>query len=302
MCAKLRILAALALLLCAATCHAAGGALTPNGVLNYVSDSFIANAQTYSEPIKKAAERLFWLLLGISIVVSGVRLVLRQGDISSFFAVFIKLIVLTGLFYFLLSNGSKIGSSIVDSLSSITNNRNIGPSELLDVTFNIGRDLNAAVSKSFSGLAASLVIQAMILIFNIVMFLVTIRYVVLYLTAYIFCICGVFVLGFGAFGYTRDIAVNFLRIIFSLSLELMTMILICNAGFAVLEDLGEAILALKRSITLQDTGVVLFTALFMHVISATLPKIVGSLVMRTPGTGGLSFSVPGVPNLFRRTS
>lgn len=302
MCAKLRVLTLIVLMLAVPVCQGADGALTPNGVLNYVADAFIAGAKSYSEPIKSAAERLFWLLLGISIVVSGIRLVLRQGDITAFFAIFVKLVILTGIFYFLLSNGSKIGSSIVDSLSSITNTRNIGPSELLDVTFNIGHGLNRAVSKSFSGMAASLVIQLMILIFNIVMFLVTIRYVVLYLTAYIFCICGVFVLGFGAFGYTREIAVNFLRIIFSLSLELMTMILVCNTGFTVLEEMGTAITKLTRSITLQDTGVVLFTALFMHVISATLPKIVGSLVMRTPGTGGLSFTVPGVPNIFRRTS
>lgn len=290
------------LLLCSFPALAMDNALTPDGVLNYVADAFIDHARSYSEPIKQAAERLFWGLLGISIVSAGIRMIFRQGDLSSFFAVFIKLIVLTGVFYFLLSNGTKIGSSIVDSLSSITNTRNIGPSEILDVTFNIGRDLNSAVSHSVSGIAASIVVHAMILIFNIVMFLVTIRYVVLYLTAYIFCICGVFVLGFGAFSYTREIAVNYLRIIFSLSLELMTMILVCNAGFAVLEDLGEAISALTRQITLQDTGVVLFTALFMHVISVSLPKIVGSLITHTPPTGGLSFSIPGIPNILKRTS
>lgn len=278
----------------------AASALTPNGILNYVSDTFLESARMYSVPIKKAAERLFWLLLGIALVVSGIRLATHQGDVQSFAAVFVKILLLTGLFYFLLSNGTAIGSSIVDSLSSITDTRKIGPSEMLDLTFNTGRALSKAVGKTFSGIAVGITLNAMILLFNIVMFLVTIRYITLYLTAYIFCICGVFVLGFGAFSYTRELAVNFLRTVFSLSLELMTMILVCNAGFTVLERLSEAVSNLDGPLTLQDTSVVLFTALFIHALSAGLPRIVGSLITTHPAAGSISFSIPGIPNLFKR--
>lgn len=278
----------------------AASPLTPNGILNYVSDTFVDSARIYSEPIKKAAERLFWMLLGIALISTGVRLAFNHGDIASFYSVFVRIILLTGMFYFLLSHGTAIGSSVVDSLSSITNTRGIGPSELLDLTFNTGRALSTAVSKTMYGFSVGITLNIMILIFDIVMFLVTIRYVSLYLTAYIFCICGVFVLGFGAFSYTRELAVNFLRTVFSLSLELMTMILVCNAGFSVLEHLSEAVLQLKGNITLQDTGVVLFTALFIHVLSTGLPRIVGSLIASHPGAGSLSFSIPGIPNFFKR--
>ncbi len=274
--------------------------LSPNGMLNYVTNAFISGAGVYAAPIKAAAERLFWLLLGIAVVTNGIRMATKQEEISSCFAIFVRLTLLTGMFYYLLSHGSEIGASIVDSLASITDTRNVGPSEMLDITFNTGRALNKAVSNGVSGIAASITVHAMILIFNIVMFLVTIRYITLYLTAYIFCICGVFVLGFGAFSYTRELAVNFLRTVFALALELMTMILVCNAGFGVLENLTYAVEQLDHVITLQDTGIVLFTALFIHALSVGLPSIVGSLLSSHPGAGSLSFSIPGIPNLFRR--
>ena len=62
----------------------AASPLTPNGILNYVSDTFVDSARIYSEPIKKAAERLFWMLLGIALISTGVRLAFNHGDIASF--------------------------------------------------------------------------------------------------------------------------------------------------------------------------------------------------------------------------
>lgn len=281
----------LALLLLPCCAHAAKE-LSPDGVLNFVADSFIAGASRYAQPIKDAAERLFWILLAISIVVSGIKLVFKQGDPSSFFAVLVRLCLLTGAFHFLLANGTAIGASVIDSLSSVTNDRAVGPSEILDCTFNTTRTLNKAVSSSIANIPTALVLQLMILFFTVTMFLVAIRYITLYLTAYIFCVCGVFVLGFGAFSHTRDIAVSYLRVIFSLSLELMTMILICNAGFGVLEDLAARVAALKRNLNMQDAGVVLFTALFIYALSARLPSIVGSLVASHPDPGTVRMSIP----------
>ncbi len=292
--ARAAIVAALVLAPC---CAHAAKELTPDGVLNFVADSFIAGASRYANPIKDAAERLFWILLAISIVVSGIKLIFKQGDPASFFAVLVRLCLLTGAFHFLLANGTAIGTSIVKSLSSVTNDRAIGPSEILDCTFNTTRTLNKAVSSSIANLPSALVLQLMILFFTVTMFLVTIRYITLYLTAYIFCVCGVFVLGFGAFSNTRDIAVSYLRVIFSLSLELMTMILICNAGFGVLEDLAGKVAALKRHLNMQDAGVVLFTSLFIYALTARLPSIVGSLVASHPDSGTVRMNIPVVSRI-----
>ena len=298
----IKVLSATALLtlLLVPSCANAAQTLEPDGMLNYIAQQFISGASRYSEPIKQAAERLFWILLGISIVTSGIRMVLRSGDPASFFAVLVRLCLLTGTFYFLLKNGAQIGASIIDSLCSVTNNRSIGPSELLDCTFNTTRTLNKAIGSSVTNIPTALVLQLMILFFTVTMFLVTIRYITLYLSSYIFCVCGVFVLGFGAFSYTREIAVQYLRVIFSLALELMTMILICNAGFEVLETLSAKVMALDRHLNMQDAGVVLFTALFIYALCARLPAIVGSLVATHPQEAIPRLNIFRIPRLLLR--
>lgn len=276
-------------------------ALSPDGLLNYSANLFLTSAQQYIYPIKSAAQRLFWLLLLIAVVLHGIKFVLNPKGISSFVAIFTQFVLIAGLFYFLLQNGSEIGASIVDSMISITNTSKVGPSEVLDITFNIGRALSEHKAGSLSNIPVSIMINAVILIFFIVMFLVTVRYITLYLCSYIFCIIGVFVLGFGALNSTRFIAVNYLRITFSLACELMTMILVCNIGFSILDRILESLNSLDATITLQDCCVVLFTAIFIHALSAGLPRIVGSLFISHPGAGTISFSVPGIPAVFKQS-
>ncbi len=282
------------------TAHA-DAALSPDGLLNYSTNLFLSSAQQYIYPIKGAAQRLFWLLLLIAVVLHGIKLILNPKTISSFVAVFTQFVLIAGLFYFLLQNGAEIGASIVDSMISITNTNRIGPSEMLDITFNIGQSLSEHKASSLSSIPVSIMINAVILIFYIVMFLVTVRYITLYLCSYIFCIIGVFVLGFGALNVTRYIAVNYLRITFSLACELMTMILVCNIGFSILDRILQSLTTLDETISLQECCVVLFTAIFIHALSAGLPRIVGSLFISHPGAGSISFSIPGVPTVFKQS-
>ncbi len=289
-------------LLCAAallwpeTALASDG-LPADGLLNRVADNFIQNVQNYSAPIAAAAERLFWMLLSCAIVVTGAKMIFKQGDPSSFAAVMVRLILTTGVFYFLLKNGARISASVIDSMIEVSGHYSVGPSELLDITFNTTKQLHMAISKSLAALPAALVMNLLIAVYSLIMFLVTIRYITLYISAYVFCTLGVFVLGFGAFGYTRVMAVSYLKTVLSLALQLMTMIIICNIGFQVLNDLSTAIAELDKPLTFQDAGVVLFTSLFLMVLCSSLPRLVGSLVCVNPATGTLSFNVPGLPKI-----
>lgn len=285
----------------AQACAETATALSPDGLLNYSTNLFLSSAQQYIHPIKSAAQRLFWLLLLIAVVLHGIKLILNPKTISSFVAIFTQFVLIAGLYYFLLQNGSEIGASIVDSMISITNTSRIGPSEMLDLTFNLGRALSEHKAGTLTNIPVSIMINAVILIFFIVMFLVTVRYITLYLCSYIFCIIGVFVLGFGALSSTRFIAVNYLRITFSLACELMTMILVCNIGFSILDRILQSLISLDGTITLQECCVVLFTAIFIHALSSGLPRIVGSLFISHPGAGTISFSVPGIPAVFKQS-
>ncbi len=110
--------------------------LSGENLLNNLAYRFLAGASVYATPLYQAASRLFWLLLGISIVSIGINVILKNDDLPSFLAIFVKLCINTGIFLFLLNNGSAIGVSIIDSFTSLTNTEKVGPSELLDLAYN----------------------------------------------------------------------------------------------------------------------------------------------------------------------
>lgn len=251
---------------------------------NSVTTEFQENISTYTTVIKGAATRLFWTLLTFSLITTGIRLIFISGNVQTFTGVFVKLIITTGIFYFLLDNGPAIGADIIDSLSSITDDRKVGPSELFTICTSLSVKFMNLISEGNLGFFGSLMLALPCLFFFYVMAMVVVRYGVLYLTAYSLCILGVFVLGFGAFNYTREIAVNYLRAILSYALQLMVTILVCNAGFKILERLFSSISELNRPVVVQDCLVIVFTGLFIRGIVETLPSVVGSLVTPTGST------------------
>ena len=112
-------------------------ALNADNILSSLSEHFINEVRLTAEPIKQAATRLFFLLLPIAIVLQGLKLIFRSGNYMSFSLEMVKLTLITGIYLFLLNNGETIGISIVDSLCSIVSSEKQGPSELIDLIFNI---------------------------------------------------------------------------------------------------------------------------------------------------------------------
>lgn len=210
--------------------------LSPDGVLNSLTLLFIDNISEAATPIKEAANRLFWILVPISIVMLGIKSIFKDGNMQSFMGDLVKLLLVTGFYYFLLDNGTAIGHSVIDSLTSVTTNSNTGPSELIDLTFNIASNLNQNISAGLFNAVTGFILRCMVLVFMFIMFLVVIKFTTLFICAHILCICGVFVLGLGAISYTRYIAINFFKSILSMSLELMTTLLVINSGCLILKN------------------------------------------------------------------
>ncbi|MGN1281198.1 MAG: P-type conjugative transfer protein TrbL [Succinivibrio sp.] len=269
--------------------------LSPEGIINNLATDFIGSISKSAAPIKSAANRLFWTLMPISLVLIGIRCIFKDGNIQLFFYELVKLLIISGLYLFMLDNGVAIGHSIVDSMTSVVTDSNTGPSELVDMTFNMASSLYSKVVDNYFNPVTKAILILQVLAFEIIMFLLIIRYTIVFICAHVLCICGIFVLGFGAFSYTRYIAFNYLKYIVSVSLELMTMIIICNAGSYVLSDLEgqcEKLVEQGSSITATELSVIIFTALFMYALGRSLPQLVGQLVSGTPlktSNSGLSF-------------
>lgn len=75
--------------------------LNAENLLNTLCQDFLNGAEIYIEPIKLAASRLFWSLLGFSVILGGISFALKNEDIPSFLAFFVKLCINAGIFLFL---------------------------------------------------------------------------------------------------------------------------------------------------------------------------------------------------------
>ncbi len=252
--------------------------LDGENLLNSLCQDFLSGAYIYIEPLKNAARSLFWSLLGFSVIMAGMSFALKNEDIPSFLAFFVKLCLNAGIFLFLLDNGHDIGVSIVDSLTGITNTENLGPSELFDLSYNTFNLLINAVSQSETSLILTTLMYLSSYVYLILMFLIVIDYTITYVSAYMLCIFGMFCLGFGAFAYTREIAVGVLRQVIYFALRLMTMIMICNTGALVLKHLSSNLAAIQ-TLSISDFNTLMFTTIFVFILSKKIPHLIGSLVI-----------------------
>ena len=280
-------------------CSVSAVELEPSGLLNSLTLSFINSAADSAKPLKTAALRLFWILLPCSIVLVGVRNLFKDGSFNSFFKDLIMLVLTTGIFLYLLNNGTQIGQSIIDSMTSVIDSKYYGPSELVDLTFKISRTYNECISDNVFSPLTSMIMHLLLLLFMIVMFLVIIRFACMFLCAHLLCIVGIFVLGFGAYHHTRPIAVNYLKSVFSIALELMTMIIIAKAGCSILEELETKAYKYAengQSIGFEECCILAFTSLFLYILSKQLPSMIGGLISsstnRSDQPSGLRLYIP----------
>ena len=263
--------------------------LNGENLLNNLAHAFLNGANAYVEPLKTAASSLFWSLLGISLVITGINFAIKNDDIPSFLAVFVKLCINAGIFLFLLENGHDIGVSIIESLTGITDTQSLGPSELLDLSYNTFNLLTDSISNSKSSILLTCLMYIASYAYLVLNFLVVIDYTISYVSAYMLCILGVFCLGFGALEFTRNIAVSVLKQIIYFALRLMTMILICNSGFNVLKSMCNQLKEIE-SLTITNFNTIMFTSIFIFILTKKLPHLIGSLVLNVNfiGDSGIS--------------
>lgn len=111
------ILASLTILL--ASAPAVYADINGSGLLDTILNRYESSAKTWASTILNAAEWLFWVLVVISLVWTGINLAFKQGSIAEFFGEFIRFIIVVGLFYWLLSNSEAIAGAILASLKQL---------------------------------------------------------------------------------------------------------------------------------------------------------------------------------------
>lgn len=95
----------------------AHAAIDNSGLLDNVVDKYKLAASAWAVATN-AASWLFWTLAIISMVWTFGFMAFRKADIGEFFAEFIRFTIFTGFFWWLLTNGPKFATSIIDSLKN----------------------------------------------------------------------------------------------------------------------------------------------------------------------------------------
>lgn len=255
---------------------------TPSsGVLDDAMNKYQAATAAWQAKLLYFANSLFWILAGIEFLWVAITLGVRQADLQEWVADLVRWILITGLFWAILQNGTTWIPAIINSFrqagdaanqaydSSIPGN--ISPSSLLDTCL----DLAAKVCDSaglnpikmvFVGLFGLTILIAGALIGMMLVCAVVEMYIV---------VAGsMLLLGFGGSRWTRDYATKALTYAVSVGVKLMVMQLLIGLGERFINDFASAF----TSFSVENVAPIIVALVVLCGLVRSIPNIAQSMV------------------------
>lgn len=260
--------------------YSAGAAaqLSNQGMLDQVVAEFATRASSWQSAVMNAATWLFWTLGTISLAWTGGMLILRKADIGDFFAEFVRFIMFFGFFLWLLRNGPRIASAIIQSLQKIGEQASgissVTPSGIVDIGFMIWKQAVSNLSlwspiDSFVGAALSAGIMLLLAAVAVNMLLILV-------SAWILMYAGIFFLGFGGSRWTSDMAINYYRTVLGVAVQLMAMVLLVGIGTDLLS--GFYAKMNKGTLNFEELGVMLVFCFALLMLVNKIPGLLSGII------------------------
>ena len=259
----------------------ANAAIDSYGLMDDVLQKFKDNASSWAATFEAAATRLFWILATISMVWTFGMMALRKADIGEFFAEFVRFTIMTGFFWWMLTNGPAFAASIIDSLKQLGGTASaltgfadsFSPSAIVDIGFIV---LGKALSEvsgwspidSFIGVVLALAVL-------ILMTLIAVNMLLLLVSAWILAYAGIFFLGFGGAKWTSDMAINYYKTVLGLAAQIMAMILIVGIGKTIIFDYYDN---MEEGIVFMEMAVIVVVALVLFVLTNKIPGLISGII------------------------
>ena len=262
---------------------------TINGqnIFDDVENKYKTAASAWSTTLTARASWLFWVLSLISMVWTHGMLLFRKADIAEFYGEFIRFIVFTGFFWWLLTNGPTMAIDIIDSLqilggtaSGVTGTT---PSSIVDVGFKIFNTVVQQSSIASPVMSTAGIIMAIIVI--AILALIAANMLILLVSGWILAYAGVFYLGFGGSRWTSDIAIAYFKTVLNIGVQLMTMILLVGIGQQFINAYYSQ---MDANINLNDMAAMLVSAIVLLVLVNKIPPLIGNIAQ-----GGGAHSLGG---------
>lgn len=274
----------LALLLVSFGAHAE---LSNDGLLTDIATRYQSAASLWATYIMGRATWLYWTLVTISLVWTGGMMLLRGAGLQEFFSEFVRFIMTTGFFWWLLMMAPTFVPGIYQSMSMIGASASglsseLKPSGIVDIGFAI---LNAVLDNSTMWEPIdSLFGFLMALVILVVLALIAVNMVVLLISGWVVGYAGIIYLGFGGSRWTSDMAISFYKTVLAIGIQLMAMILLVGIGKTFMDDYYSRMAA---GIELKETAVLMVAALVLLVLVNKVPQLISSIASSNVGMSGL---------------
>jgi len=259
--------------------------LGSDGIMNTVLKRFDDAASSWAITLTAAASRLFWSLVLISLVWTGGQMLLRKADIGEFFAELFRFTVVTGFFWWLLTNavtGMNIAGTVISSMQQLgtqaggLGSAKLDPGAVIDIGFGLFDRILFSVEKlgweDWDMAIAMMIIGGIILA---ILALIAVNLLLLLATSWIVLYAGIFFLGFGGSRWTSDMAINYYRTVLGVGAQLLTMILVVAIGKAFLEDFANQI---SSHTTIQELAVMMVVSIILLVLTSKVPATIAGII------------------------
>jgi type IV secretion system protein VirB6/type IV secretion system protein TrbL len=268
----------------------AQAAINSAGLLDTALQNFQTSAAGWAAYITARASWLFWTLATISLVWTMGQLALRRAELGEFFGEFLSFTLMTGFFWWLLTNGPTFAMQIINSMRQLAGSASglgpsVYPSTLMDIGFQL---LDRVVTQSsvWSPVVSAFNLLLCVIIL-IVVALIAINMLVLLVSGWILAYAGIFFLGFGGSRWTSDMAINYYRTVLSLGAQLAGMVLVVGIGFSFI---NLYYVNMSSQVSMKEMAVLMVAAIVLLGLVNKIPPLLGGLAMGG-GVGALGSGV-----------
>ena len=259
-------------------------ALAPDATLtDGVIDTFMNAAQSWGPAIQAEATFIFWVMVAIAFVLKVGYKIFKAGgaDWGDFFESFTGIIITTGFWWWLIQGGFAMFAAIINGqiqLAGMASGNSFDPTAIVSDAFTLVKLAGGQIAFKNPETIATFLVSIVVFIIELALVAEFVKikcksWVVLYL--------GFLNLGLAGLEFTRDIAVNYVRKIWCISLELMTIMVLCAIGQQIIEA-NMAKLPTGAIATITDVLVMLASVFILYVLAKSLPSEVASI----GGSGG----------------
>jgi type IV secretion system protein TrbL len=269
------VLIVFVILLFASASHAAG---VP-AVVDTILGKYKSAGATWEGAIKQAATAIFWILATISLSWTCISMAVKRAEMGELFAEICRFILVTGLFFWLLTNGSTFANNVISSLWKIGGDasgtgNSFYPGDLITLSMQVFQQTLQHVNfLQPESIVAPIIIAIIILV---VCALIAVNMILLLCAAWVVVYAGLIFLGFGGCRWTSDMAINYYRTILGVGVSLMTMQLIIGIGIQYLKDL---VAATGQDLDAGSLAIIMVACIILAVIAHKLPQMVAGMAM-----------------------